>query len=460
MPVVPIIKVQPVEDETVEQLKAIFHQHYKGCQIDIDNIRDFDHTGFNSELKLVDVIIKENGRQTKVPALIKTTERKRMKKLLCCLTRYMMREVIFYTQILPTLIRCSLDDKEKLMLQELAPRCYFGFSNQITTKFKRTMCETLCCWPLWFLSRKPEVGIILLEDLTKRAGQIVAGLDKNQLMDFDHINTALTTLAHFHGSTWRWIERQKMGGEKLRNSKDFSLEEMQELHKDTWFLGFCFQQIFRLMRTMLKKFLENRKEGQAIICKLDNFMKSEIFGIMQGIWTNCMPSKFDTIVHGDFWCANILYKYDKDHNPEKAILVDYQQIDLGNPCRDICSLIYSSTDSSFRTKHMDSLLKNYFTIFQDYFGSFYFMSSCSYEEFYKVYADHRKFGFAWGLYMVCIVLCPEVKIGWEGDISIRDILVRRFELIASVEENVPKNFIEIRKRLLDLIKEARAHGVI
>ena len=88
------------------------------------------------------------------------------------------------------------------------------------------------------------------------------------------------------------------------------------------------------------------------------------------------------------------------------------------------------------------------------------MSSCSYEEFYKEYAEKRKFGFSWGLYMVCIVLCPEVKMGWEGDISIRDILVRRFEHIASVEENVPKNLIEIRKSLLDLIREVRTHGVI
>ena len=60
--------------------------------------------------------------------------------------------------------------------------------------------------------------------------------------------------------------------------------------------------------------------------------------------------------------------------------------------------------------------KNHFTIFQEYFDSFYSMSTCSYEEFYKVYAEHRKFGFAWALCMLCIGLCPEVKVGWEGGI--------------------------------------------
>ena len=108
---------------------------------------------------------------------------------------------------------------------------------------------------------------------------------------------------------------------------------------------------------MLKKFLENRKESDNLISKLDNFMKNDIFNIMQGMWTNSSPSKFDTIVHGDFWSANILYKYDDDDNPERAILVDFQQIDLGNPCRDIFSFLYSSTDSSFRAKHLDNLLK-------------------------------------------------------------------------------------------------------
>ena len=87
---------------------------------------------------------------------------------------------------------------------------------------------------------------------------------------------------------------------------------------------------------------------------------------------------------------------------------------------------------------MDSLLKHYFTIFRDYFCSSSRMSSCSYEDFYGLYVENRKFGFSWALYMICIVLWPEVATGASVDIPIRDVLVRRFESIASIDENVPQ----------------------
>ena len=87
------------------------------------------------------------------------------------------------------------------------------------------------------------------------------------LGNLTHPTAALTTLSHFHGSRWRWMEHQKMEDGRSRNRKEFSLEEMTELHKDTWFLGFCFKQIFR---TMLKKFLENRKKAKPSLQSCQN----------------------------------------------------------------------------------------------------------------------------------------------------------------------------------------------
>ena len=282
--------------------------------------------------------------------------------------------------------------------------------------------------------------------------------DKNLTLDIAHVTATISTLAHFHGASWRWIETERLRT-GLTNRKDFSLQEMQDLHNDTWFLGFCFKQIFRLMRPMLRKFLENRKQSERLINRLDKFMKDKIFNIMKSMWTNMYSSKFDTILHGDLWTANILYKYNDMVEPEKAIFVDFQQIDLGNPCRDIMSFIFTSTDSSFRANHMDSLLKHYFTIFRDYFCSSSRMSSCSYEDFYGLYVENRKFEFSWALYMICIVLWPEVATGASVDIPIRDVLVRRFESIASIDENVPQNFLEIRTRLMDLINEGHVTGM-
>ena len=88
--------------------------------------------------------------------------------------------------------------------------------------------------------------------------------------------------------------------------------------------------------------------------------------------------------------------------PIHAYLLDFQQVGVGNPFRDILSLIYSSTTKAFRSKFHDSLLKSYYSILKKYFQGYFFMSSCSYEMFYQHYLANRKFGFVWGLYIICV----------------------------------------------------------
>ena len=153
---------------------------------------------------------------------------------------------------------------------------------------------------------------------------------------------------------------------------------------------------------MLISFLQNRKENPELIERIDNFMKNEAFDVLNDVWSNKHKTKFDTLVHGDFWSANILFGYNEDKRPNQALAVDYQQVSIGNPMRDIISLIYTSTTSSFRNKHSNSLLKSYYSQFQRYFVGYFFMTRCSYEVFYQQFCKYRKFGFVWGLYIVCV----------------------------------------------------------
>ena len=244
----------------------------------------------------------------------------------------------------------------------------------------------------------------MLEDLTARPGQLICRLEKNCLMDFPQVRAALTSLAHFHGSSWRWINRQmKPGpGKKRENVK---LRDLQRLHEDSWFLGFCFRTIFSMMRKMLRRFLENRQESSHFVSRLDAFMKNEIYDVMQAMWSHKCSTKFDTILHGSFWASNILFEY-QAQIPQRGLFVDFGQIGLGNPARDILSLLYTNTTAAFREKYLEILLDNYFTTFQQYFQGFFFMksssSSSSSKEFRENVEQNRKFGLAWGLYMICV----------------------------------------------------------
>ena len=256
--------------------------------------------------------------------------------------------------------------------------------------------------------------MLVLEDLTKRPDKLICRLEKNCLMDFPQVSAALSSLAHFHGSSWRWINRnfKQKNTKAAPNRKYLNFRDLQRLHEDSWFLGFCFRTIFSLMRKMLRRFLENRQESSHFISRLDAFMKNEIYDVMQAMWSHKCSTKFDTILHGNFWASNILFQYPGGAGggqiPQKGLFVDFGQIGLGNPARDILSLLYTNTTAAFREKYLEILLEKYFTTFQQYFHGFFCMSSSSsssstnYQEFRDIVEQSRKFGLAWGLYMICV----------------------------------------------------------
>ena len=62
-----------------------------------------------------------------------------------------------------------------------------------------------------------------------------------------------------------------------------------------------------------------------------------------------------------------------------------------------------------------------------------------------------------------LVLYPESRgrTVWENSKqSVKEELKRRFARISSSNTNVPSNYLDIRSRLLDLVREARAFRII
>ena len=229
-----ILKVKPCNDYSMEQLKTVFEQNYCGCRVDLENIRTVPHGGYNSELTLVDVVVSDSldGAITTVSALVKTLNDKNKKSGLafrCHWTRFMTREVVFYTKILPSIFQdnfgkycqaliinaqnlhnCIFIGNETL--SKIVPKCFFGFTNHSSSNR-----YTSCCIP-WIssVSKSDEAGILVLEDLTKREGQHITSLNKNEYLDYDHVQVALVSLAHIHGCAWRWFNINKANRHQSR----------------------------------------------------------------------------------------------------------------------------------------------------------------------------------------------------------------------------------------------------
>ena len=158
-------------------------------------------TGETEEEVRVGVVVKTQGGETKGLGR-------------CRHTRFMTREVVFYTKILPAIIRSigdgSIRDGESL--ERFLPKCYYGHASQSAS------CHKLlsCCLPWPADSRTVEEGgMLVLEDLTRtRGAPAVSGVDKNALMTFAHLEAALRSLAHFHGAAWQWTHFSKQESQR------------------------------------------------------------------------------------------------------------------------------------------------------------------------------------------------------------------------------------------------------
>ena len=67
-----------------------------------------------------------------------------------------------------------------------------------------------------------------------------------------------------------------------------------------------------------------------------------------------------TVLHGDFWCNNMLFKYEEGV-PTQLKMVDFQIARFAHPLNDILYFLYTSTVAEVRRQHMNSWLSFYFT---------------------------------------------------------------------------------------------------
>ncbi|TKR67160.1 hypothetical protein L596_023353 [Steinernema carpocapsae] len=83
------------------------------------------------------------------------------------------------------------------------------------------------------------------------------------------------------------------------------------------------------------------------------------FGVKDSYKEAGLPS---VLVHGDFWCNNILWKTHPDHSISNEILavVDWQMFDEGSPVRDITRALVMCTDAEIRREHQFEVLTCYY----------------------------------------------------------------------------------------------------
>merc|ERR1712038_2223956 len=79
-----------------------------------------------------------------------------------------------------------------------------------------------------------------------------------------------------------------------------------------------------------------------------------------------VETPFNTIVHGELWEKNMLFRQagDGEDNLE-CVVLDWKNAKLASATKDLAFLLLSSTRNSLRTNHLDEILRQYYSTFCD-----------------------------------------------------------------------------------------------
>jgi hypothetical protein len=77
-------------------------------------------------------------------------------------------------------------------------------------------------------------------------------------------------------------------------------------------------------------------------------------------------SAFTTVIHGDLWVNNFMIR---DGTPDKIKFLDFGNVCVAHPAYDIVYFLYMNTDREFRKENLESILREYFEVFQSYLGA-------------------------------------------------------------------------------------------
>lgn len=95
---------------------------------------------------------------------------------------------------------------------------------------------------------------------------------------------------------------------------------------------------------------------QSMHSLLDNHktkMLDQVFALLQKYRKE---GRFMVLCHGDFWCNNVMFRYDSANAPQHCLLLDFQLSHYNSPAFDLNYFIFTSIQKDIRLSHIDHFL--------------------------------------------------------------------------------------------------------
>ncbi|XP_033209281.1 uncharacterized protein LOC117168047 [Belonocnema kinseyi] len=183
--------------------------------------------------------------------------------------------------------------------------------------------------------------ILILEDL--KPGGFT--MKETKMLDYPHALLAVRHLGRFHAYSFA-----------IRDQKPSEFEILKKI-KEPFFPepGYYKNQLDALMDVAIKA-VEN--EDQHYIDKVQQLKKNaQQFIDYACDGKNAEP--YATLNHGDLWTNNMLFKYNKDSEPEDIRCLDYQLNRYASPALDILYMLFTCCTHEMRKQYYDELLHQY-----------------------------------------------------------------------------------------------------
>lgn len=448
-------KIYRIEDVNAKSLARLFAEHYEGAfeSVEVTDAGAFGqlsgvNDNYNSEIKTTSVSLsmkdKETGEEKRETAhlVFKTPVKSSFLRSMQKIGRPMSKEIVWYTKAWPMMAA------KFPAMKEIAPICYRGYSNFIADDderfdLKENFCDRHCCLLCWFPFRPKEAGILILENASlNNAEKPFKTIDKSRVPSLEHVKLALKTIAHFHGSWWKFFNDSDGTFKDAPMSKTEALKMFNDtiptiLYKDMILKSF--KSVERLLR--------NRNEDEEMIARFREYGKSKAIDKVKGVLCDSShdPSKLLTICHGDFWSNNMLF-----HEDKQVKLIDFQMLNYAHPARDLGYFLFITTDHLFREKHLDECIRTYFDVFGGYLDP---KLDVTFEKFNEEFRDRMDGGFVLGILVMPNVLSPNQR-QLETMADFRAMDRHRNEDIASPDKDDDHEGLKvIRNRLVGMVQE-------
>ncbi|XP_058455387.1 uncharacterized protein LOC131432854 [Malaya genurostris] len=239
------------------------------------------------------------------------------------------REIDLYANLLPTMFEFQ---RQKGVTEDLNT----GFFNV----------------PRCFLTRFDaggEEALILMEDLRDRD---FAMWNKLESINYEHARLLMIQLGRFHALSFAMKDQRPDLFEACK-VPDEMLPAMREN-----------EQLMGMFATALDAAISILDTADEKACWKMNGLRNDFFGVLQSCLDVERAEPYAVLNHGDCWVNNLLFRY-QDGVPGEVVLLDWQLARYGSPALDLLYFLFCCTDSSFREKHYDEMVRIYHTALKD-----------------------------------------------------------------------------------------------